>query len=286
MRLAVAIDASGIAHGPPGGPPVPWWSFTKTVIAIACFRGAEAGVLDLDEPAWPGGRSTRQLLRHEAGLPDYGGWADYHAAVAAGRRPWPVSRIIRRGVAALGPAGGWSYSNIGYAIAAMGLAEKAGRPLADLLTTWVLGPAGAASARLATTSEDLKGAAGIAAGYDPGWVYHGLMVGELADAARVARTLLAGELLAPRSLGELLRPTALAQYGTAVWPDAAYGAGVMLPRRRDGRSLVGHTGSGPGSSLAVYAETAGDGATAAAVFDDSGADVEHLVTDLFQTLPA
>ena len=49
---------------------VAWWSFTKTVISIATLRLVEEGAVDLDDrlPGKP--FTTRQLLRHEAGLPD------------------------------------------------------------------------------------------------------------------------------------------------------------------------------------------------------------------------
>ena len=38
----------------------------------------------------------RQLLRHEAGLADYGELADYYAAVAQHAAPWPAEEMLQR----------------------------------------------------------------------------------------------------------------------------------------------------------------------------------------------
>lgn len=50
---------------------LPYWSFTKTALAICALKLAEAGRLDLDAPARGAAFTLRQLLRHSAGLPDY-----------------------------------------------------------------------------------------------------------------------------------------------------------------------------------------------------------------------
>jgi CubicO group peptidase (beta-lactamase class C family) len=81
MNALYALDKRGQGHGS-AGVIVPWWSFTKTVIAVACLRAVEDGLLSLDEPLRASKHSLRQLLRHEAGLPDYGAWPDYQRAVA------------------------------------------------------------------------------------------------------------------------------------------------------------------------------------------------------------
>jgi CubicO group peptidase (beta-lactamase class C family) len=44
--------------------------------------------------AWTKQFTPAQLLRHEAGLPDYGALAAYHADVAAGRSPWPIEKLM------------------------------------------------------------------------------------------------------------------------------------------------------------------------------------------------
>ena len=61
--------------------------------------------------------TVRQLLAHTSGLPDYGQFPDYDAAVAAGDRPWPRTKMLdiafSRGMLFESDQG-WSYSNIGY----------------------------------------------------------------------------------------------------------------------------------------------------------------------------
>lgn len=273
MDASFAIDTLGREQGATGCR-VPWWSFTKTLIATASFRAAELGVLKLDEPT-PHGPTLRRLLRHEAGLPDYGRWPDYHEAVAAGREPWPALTVIDRGVAKRAPEGGWMYSNIGYAMAREILTGMVGKPLGEVLSEFVFEPAGVHSARVAESREDLAGVSGVTAGYHPGWVYHGLVVGDLADAARIIRALLAGALLDPRSLEEMQRPTLRPQFQTPVWRGPTYGVGLMAPGTVDGSRFYGHTGSGPGSDIAVYGVVGASGPAAVAVFSDQGADVER-----------
>ena len=70
---------------------VPWWSFTKTVIASAILKLVERGEIDLDSRLEGKDFTYRQLLQHTSGLKDYGVLADYHLAVENGEKPWPVN---------------------------------------------------------------------------------------------------------------------------------------------------------------------------------------------------
>jgi CubicO group peptidase (beta-lactamase class C family) len=95
---------------------VPWWSFTKTVIAAAALLQVQNKALSLDEPVDAGPFTLRQLLSHQAGLPDYGNFPDYHAAVARGDAPWSEETMLERVEAQrlrYEPGTAWSYSNIG-----------------------------------------------------------------------------------------------------------------------------------------------------------------------------
>ena len=250
---------------------VPWWSFTKTLIAAAVMRLAETGDLDLDT-APPGGRATpRALMRHEARIPDYGGVAAYHAAVAAGDEPWQMPRLLAEIGAPEVPA--WSYSNVGYARLRVLIEERRGP---DALENLVLRPLGL-SARLARRPADLGDVMmGPAAGYHPGWVYHGLVVGSVREAA-LALDRLPG-LVGAEAWAEMARPTPLPHFNRPPWALAAYGGGLMTPRIADGRAALGHTGGGPGSGIAVYRL----GARAAAVFalDEDGRSPEAEVAAL------
>ena len=256
MKSRVFIAADGAVDQAGVRLPVPWWSFTKTVLAVALLRLAELGQIDLDRVVEGKGYSPAQLLRHEAGLPDYGGLARYHADVAAGHAPWPVDELLKAveaGRLRTAPGESWAYSNVGYLEVARLIEQTADRPLAEALAELVLTAAELTSARLAVTPEDLAGVEmGDAEGYHPGWVYHGLIVGTAIDAARLLRRLLAGELLSALSLARMLAPRALLQFRSAAHPDAAYGLGLMLSATQPGEQPIGHSGSGPGSGIAVY----------------------------------
>jgi CubicO group peptidase (beta-lactamase class C family) len=70
MRAAHTIGTSG-TRSHEAETAVPWWSFTKLVIATAALRVVELGSLELDAPISRESYTLRQLLQHEAGLPDY-----------------------------------------------------------------------------------------------------------------------------------------------------------------------------------------------------------------------
>jgi CubicO group peptidase (beta-lactamase class C family) len=277
MDSVAYIDEAGeIALGGIAGP-VPWWSVSKTVLAVAALRLVETGALSLAAPVDDAGFTLAQLLRHEAGLPDYGGLAQYHADVAAGAAPWPVDRLLAEteaGCLRYGPGTGWAYSNIGY-LKVRGLIERvSGLPLAEALRRLVFAPAKLATARLALVPADLAdvamGAAhgDVAGGYHPGWVYHGLMVGTTADAARLLHALATGRLLRPATLALMLAGRPLPEHRSALHPDPAYGLGLML-RARDPRDHpLGHGGGGPGSRIAAYAQ----GGRACALWSTEAAD--------------
>ncbi len=97
------------------------YSLTKPVICAALLSLAAERAIDLDA-ALPdgrlGGASVRQLMRHTAGVRDYGQLAEYHQAVRRSpSEPWSDEEFLRR---ALGggrrpaPGPGWAYSNTGY----------------------------------------------------------------------------------------------------------------------------------------------------------------------------
>ena len=132
----------------------PYWSFTKTVIAICALKLSEAGVVDLDACLDGQPFTLRQLLNHTAGLADYGALADYHRDVAADEEPWPREKLL----AALLPRGpqfapgeGWSYSNVGYMIAREQIEAASGLSFQHIVNDLVCRPLGLCSIKLATT---------------------------------------------------------------------------------------------------------------------------------------
>lgn len=256
MMSAAVIDGSGRLTREGMSGPVPWWSFTKTVIAVAALRLVARGVLSLHQPVAPHDFTLAQLLRHEAGLPDYGSLPAYQRDVAAGATPWPFERIlIETGATdAARRLTGWTYSNIGYRFVADLVTAVSGLPLAGALQALALGPAGLAAARLAERPEDLAAVAmGDVAGYHPGWVYHGLLVGPVSEAAQFLAALLQGQLLDAGLVRRMVTPLPLPQFGSALRPDPAYGYGLMIRATAPSAHPIGHSGAGPGSRIAVYA---------------------------------
>lgn len=258
MQATVVIHADGTAEATGVTALVPWWSFTKTTLATALMRLSETGRINLDEPIEGKQYTAAHLLRHEAGLTDYGTIQRYHADVAAGQLPWSIEELLLAAGAnrlLYQPGHGWAYSNIGYWWVARLIEQASDRPLADALAELVFGPAGLATARLALVPADLADVQmGDAPGYHPGWVYHGLVVGTAMDAASLLGRLLMGRLVEPGTLARMFERVKLPQFRSERYPDPAYGSGLMLGAANPLREPIGHSGSGPGSRIAVYAQ--------------------------------
>lgn len=255
---------------------IPWWSFTKTVLAAAALSLVRDGLVALDQPLPEGPFTLRQLLRHEAGLADYSELADYHGAVARGDTPWAAEEMLQRLDASrlrYAPGDGWRYSNVGYLYVARLIERVTRQGLGDALGERVFAPLGLTRVRLATCKADLQGVnMGTASTYDPGWVYYGLLVGPLVEAALCLDRLFAGDLLAHSLLEQMQTVRTLGgPIPGRPWAAPAYGLGLMHGPIAGGRILSGHTGCGPGSVVAVYHSVCAAEITTCAVFSD-GAD--------------
>ncbi|MDO8709953.1 MULTISPECIES: serine hydrolase [Pseudomonas] len=268
---------------------VPWWSFTKTVLAAAALSLVRDGLIGLDEGVPEGPFTLRQLLRHEAGLADYSELADYHTAVARNETPWSAAEMLQRLDATrlrYAPGDGWRYSNVGYLFIARLIARVTGLRLEEALTQRVFAPLGLSRIRLATTRADLAYVnMGAASTYDPGWVYHGLLVGPLVEAALCLDRLLDGHLLPQSLLREMQTVRTLGgPIAGRPWVAPGYGLGLMQGTVESGLTLSGHTGVGPGSIIAVYRCIDGNRTASCAIFDESGNEgaveaevVRHLI---------
>jgi CubicO group peptidase (beta-lactamase class C family) len=235
---------------------VPWRSFTKTAIAVACLALVRDGVLALDGPLRDRAYTLRHLLQHRAGLPEYGELSAYHDAVARGDEPWSVAMLLERVEAdrlRYDPGEGWGYSNVGYLIARQILETASGQGLDGALRRLVLEPLDI-HARIARERRDLESVTmGVATAYHPGWVYHGLLVGSVADAALLLDRIVAGALLPRELCQEMLSPYVLGgPIPGRIWTVPGYGLGIMAGDTSQGLSIAGHTGGGPGSCIAVY----------------------------------
>jgi len=290
--LTAVVDAGGALEPGAARDVVPWWSFTKTLIAASALRLAEQRFLDLDAPLAGRPYTARQLLRHTAGVGDYGGLPEYKAAVARNDPPWTDAALFARvppDRLLFPPGTGFAYSNVGYLLLRRLIEAAAGTGLGEILAGVVLRPLGLASARLAETSRDMDATAFAGDhGYHPGWCYHGTVVGPVAEAALALHRLARGDL--PQvDLGRTAREAAPVDPALAAppWRVPRYGLGLMVgematPDMSSPLVVLGHSAGGPGSVGAVYHAPGEAGGKTAAVFADvgNGSDVETRALEL------
>jgi CubicO group peptidase (beta-lactamase class C family) len=260
---------------------VPWWSFTKTLIAVAALALVRDGKLSLNDPIGGKPFSLRHLLQHRAGVPNYGGLAAYHHAVAANAEPWPVADFMAAVCSdrlTFEPGTGWDYSNVGYLLVRQMIEQAHGSTLDAALQMLMFAPLEISGPRVALTRDDLAHVAmGEAASYHPGWVYHGLVVGRLRDAALVLDRLLTRDLLPENLLREMCTAHPLGgSLEDRPWQTTGYGLGLMIGTGAAGDQVLGHTGGGPGSVIAVYRRPDINRTVAAFALDDRTGDVEAL----------
>ena len=286
---ATVVDGM-LAAGDVADAPVPWWSFTKTVLAAAALVLVDAGRLTLDAPLAGRRYTLRQLLQHRAGVPDYGSLDAYHDAVARGRSPWPVGKLLAQVYSqapGFEPGTSWMYSNVGYLFVRQLIEHATGEEIGAALSRLVLTPLGIAHAGFARTPEELLGTRwGNAGTYHPGWVYHGLMVGSPAAAALLLDRLLRGDLLSSASLRAMRESFRLgAPIPGRPWQAPGYGLGLMIETTAP-QSFMGHTGQGPSSTGAVYHFPARASSVTAAAFapvHDQGL-VEQRVVEIARAI--
>jgi D-alanyl-D-alanine carboxypeptidase len=293
--VTAVVDENGVLDPSSSDAIVAWWSFTKTLLAACVLRLSEQRLIALDNRLEGLPYTPRQLLQHRAGVGDYGGLAEYHAAVERGDTPWSEEELLRRippHELAFDPETGWAYSNVGYLLLRREVERKADSSLADAMARLVLRPLGLQAARIAESTEQMQGIAHPPRrSYDPAWVYHGCVVGPVCEAALALHRLLASDLLAPASREALLRrhPIGGSLPGRP-WISTGYGLGVMMgvmgSELQAPMEVVGHSAGGPGSVGAVFSGCVGGvaGHRSAACFmagDDAGA-AEFAVLRLLQ----
>lgn len=262
LNYIAVVDARGDPEGESATTLVPWWSFTKTLIAAAALRLAEQGRLSLNDPLPDLPCTLRQLLQHRGGVGDYGRLREYQAAVARGDKPWseaelfaqvPPTRLL------FAPGTGWAYSNVGYLLVRRAIERAYGADLKEALRDLILAPLDLRSSRLAETPDDMcRTAFACGHGYHPGWAFHGFVIGPAIEAALALHRLLTGALLAPASRAALLdrHPIGGSIQGRP-WVTTSYGLGLAMgmmqrPGMPRSISVIGHSAAGPGSVGAVY----------------------------------
>jgi CubicO group peptidase (beta-lactamase class C family) len=252
------IDASGAPEAQADRERVPWWSFTKTVLAAAALKLVAQGSCGLDDRIDGHPYTLRQLLQHRAGVPNYGGLRSYHDAVLRGDIPWTVDELLVRVQADrldFEPGQGWRYSNVGYLHVRQLIERIVGCDIGIALRILLFDPLGLDSVRLAANPQDLDDTVWAnAAQYHPGWVYHGLLIGTPGAAVRLLHELLVGTLLPANLLAEMSTPHPLGDLPLPgrPWQATGYGLGLMIGRMEGAGIAVGHSGGGPTSVSAVY----------------------------------
>jgi D-alanyl-D-alanine carboxypeptidase len=248
----------------------PWWSITKSVLAAAVLRLADQGRLSLDDFYKRRRYTIRQLLQHTAGLPNYGG-PPYEAAVAAGDPVWTVAELLARVNAdrlIFNPGEGWAYSNVGYLFVRQLIEQHTGLEIDDALRVLVLGPMGIERTRIASTPDDMKQTFwGNPHGYDPRWVYHGLLIGPPSDAADFLRRLFSETFLSEsaRSAMKTMHPLGGSIDGRP-WTKIGYGLGLMMGDMADAGAVFGHSGAGHDNVSSLYCFSELPGSPVVAVF--------------------
>lgn len=235
----------------------PWWSITKTVIAVSSLKLWEAGDLDLDEPLPSHPFTLRQLLKHTAGVPNYGRFKAYHNAVSRKETAWSAEEllsVVKSDDLDFVPGTGWSYSNTGYLLVRQVLEETTGKALADLIQHMVFEPLALKSASIVRTTAELKKCLYMKnTGYDVGWVYHGLAIGTATDAVRFLDHILHSDFLMPASRSALQDRI---EVGGALagrpWLTHGYGLGTMCGEIKSAGLGIGHSGASPFCVSALY----------------------------------
>ncbi|MGW6548298.1 serine hydrolase domain-containing protein [Streptomyces massasporeus] len=269
-------------------------SITKTFTAVLVLRLRDEGALDLGDPLekhLPGtgvGEATvAELLAHTGGL----------AAETPG--PWwerspgslrpELADVLGERPLLTAPGRRFHYSNPGYAMLGALVEKLRGAPWEDVLRREVLEPLG-----LHRTSTRPQ------APHAGGWAVHpwadvmlpepiedlgrmapaGQLWSTTGDLARFAVFLVSGDerVLSAESLREMRTPAAPHE-AADVASGYAYCLGMEI-RRRNGRSLVGHTGSLPGFLACLMISVEDDVAAIALANSTSGPLLFSVTADL------
>ena len=225
--------------------------------AAVALDGSIGDYVDCPSPIRP--LRIIDIMRHRSGLPDYGAWTDYRAAVANREDAWPDDALLARAAALLQEPGEFRYSNIGYMLLRQALQRLTSTT--DLFSALhaTIFPAlemhDVAPLRTRTDWENsVESVVADVAQYDPGWVYTGTFLAT-PDALEIGlRKLLQGRLFDPEPMLQTIAVDAPGH----VLQEPGYALGLMtsgMPPR-----IVGHGGGGPGFTLAALAKIDGGAA--------------------------
>ncbi|KOG33624.1 serine hydrolase domain-containing protein [Streptomyces resistomycificus] len=293
-------------HGPDENVQYRIGSITKTFTAVLVLRLRDEGAIDLGDPlekhvpgTGAGEATIAELLAHTSGLAAESP-APWWERTPGSLRPELADVLGEQPIRH--PAGRrFHYSNPGYSVLGALVEKLRGAPWEEVLRREVLEPLG-----LDRTSAQPQ------APHAGGWAVHpwadvmlpeptedlGLMAaaGQLwsttGDLARFAAFLAKGDarVLSAESVREMRTPAAPAEPADVV-DGATYGLGLQI-QHRDGRLLVGHSGSLPGFLANLTISVVDDVAavvlancTSGPMLSALGADLVRIVAEAEPRLP-
>jgi D-alanyl-D-alanine carboxypeptidase len=139
--------------------------------------------------------------------------------------------------------------------------------LDESLRELVFRPMGIASTRIATTADDMAQTRwGNPTGYDPRWVYHGVLIGPPSDAVAFLRRL-SGSFLSEQAAGAMKSTYPLGgSIAGRPWKKTGYGLGLMMGELEKAGLAYGHSGASHESVSALYCFPQLPGSPVVAVF--------------------
>lgn len=252
------------------------YSITKSLMATASLHLVDKGLLELDAPVqiyltdfpFDDSITLRQLLSHTSGLPDYGGVPAYSEAVKANpSSPWSSAAFLdlahTQGLQFL-PGKGWAYSNIGYLFLKYILEKITDLSVQQLLDKVIFSPLSLKKTFVPTAldnvdvltpghttffgKDELQDMSRL---YHPSWVAHSVAVSTAPELAKIVDALFGGKILDRSFVEQMTHPIySLGKY--PLFKDLAYGLGLFIDTESPYGKVKGHTGEGPGYSVAAF----------------------------------
>lgn len=263
-----AFGFADVENGVPARPETVYRlaSVSKPMTAVVVLRLAEQGALELDAPVWrycpdfpaqPFTVSARQLLGHQGGVRHYR--ADEPTLARHFESQAEALALFRDDPLEYEPGTAMRYTTYGYnLLGCVAVGAAGGTPFLALLDRLVFVPAGMTAAgaddvrkitphRAQGYLRDAEGRLRNSALADMSYkVPGGGLSARAADVARFGAALLAGRLLSPASLGQLLT-----RQRTRDGRLTGYGLGLALGER-EGRPEAWHTGGQERVSTVLY----------------------------------
>ncbi len=275
-------------------------SVTKTYTAVALLRLVDEGRLDLDvtvatyTDAVPEADllTTRQLLTHTSGLPDYLANPTWFESVSTDQgRMWTAADVFSLVDAGDVQPGTFSYSNTNYVGAGLVLEAITGLSVREAVNQLVLAPAGLLSTDATSEGHDVvDGVIDVGDGtivdtadldsylaIETSAGSAGSISATPGDLLAFGRALLDGDLLSAETFADMLATTA----------DFPYGLGIANWELIEGGGFVGYGNYGeiPGYSAMLLVDPT-SGLVLTATGSDDRAPVDSLAAELQRAVMA